>query len=175
MIDMIDRTQPSASKSAPQMQEIKQYTEIVKENIEYDYLLSQYHPDELDEVVAVMVDAITSSADVIRVGGRYIATETVKSRLLKLNSEHIGYVFDSLSSTTSNIKNMKSYLLTTLYNASMTMSTHIGAMVRHDIPSCVKNASYTKTNSEHRKRKKDIVHESPNADAYRSLVYNMDE
>ncbi len=52
-IDMIDRTQPSASKSAPQPNEVEQYTEVVKENIEYDYLLSQYHPDELDEVVAV--------------------------------------------------------------------------------------------------------------------------
>ena len=59
--------------------------------------------------------------------------EVVRSRLMKLNSGHIEYIFYSLKNTRSEIKNIKNYLVTTLYNAVSTLSTHINLQVNHDL------------------------------------------
>lgn len=59
--------------------------------------------------------------------------EVVRSRLMKLNSSHIEYIFYSLKNTRYEIKNNKNYLVTTLYNAVLTLSTHINLQVNHDL------------------------------------------
>ena len=60
-------------------------------------------------------------------------TEVVKSRFLKLNSEHIGYVMDSLKSNTAKIGNIKAYTLAALYNAPVTMGQYYTSLVSHDM------------------------------------------
>ena len=59
--------------------------------------------------------------------------EVVKSRLLKLNSEHISYVVSSLKSNTTKVRNIRAYLLTALYNAPTTISSYYTALVNHDL------------------------------------------
>ena len=57
----------------------------------------------------------------------------VKSRFPKLNSEHIGYVMDSLKSNTAKIGNIKAYTLAALYNAPVTMGQYYTSLVSHDM------------------------------------------
>lgn len=62
-----------------------------------------------------------------------LTTEAVRSRLLNFDSEHIGYVETSLSKTTTDIKNIKKYLLSALYNAPVTIESYYDAWVKHDM------------------------------------------
>ena len=111
------------------------YEEIIKENIEYDYLANAQwvNRDELDELVGLMVDTVSYDRTTMRIGGRDIPYAEVKSRFLKLTRSHIEYVLESLASNCTNIKDVYRYNLTTLFNAPVTMSNHYRAQVKHDM------------------------------------------
>ena len=113
----------------------KAYEEIIKENIEYNHLAAQkpYDTSELDGIVELMLDVVCSNALTTRIAGQDIPAAVVKSRFLKLDSSHIEYVFDSLSKNTTKVHNIKAYLLTSLYNAPVTMSSYYSTLVNHDL------------------------------------------
>ena len=69
----------------------------------------------------------------IRIAGDDKPKEVVKGRLMKLDSLHIQYVLDCLHENTSDVKNIKQYLLTTLFNAPVTISPYYQAKVNHDL------------------------------------------
>ncbi|AMJ41476.1 DUF6017 domain-containing protein [Anaerotignum propionicum] len=117
------------------MDERKLYSEIIKENIGYNHFAEKkpYDTDEIDGIVELMLDIVCSNAQTTRIAGQDIPTTVVKSRFLKLDSSHIEYVFDSLSKNTTKINNIKAYLLTSLYNAPVTMSSYYSALVNHDL------------------------------------------
>lgn len=107
------------------------YREIIKENIDYDILLSDipYDRDRLEEILELMVETVCSTKQYIRVAGADYPADVVRSRLMKLNSEHIKFVFDCLKENTTKIRNIKQYLLTTLYNAPTTIGNYYSAFV----------------------------------------------
>ena len=111
------------------------YREIIKENIDYDILLERnpYGKDLLDGYVELMLEICCSTRQSVRICGQEVPTEVVKSRFLKLNSEHIGYVMDSLKSNTAKIGNIKAYTLAALYNAPVTMGQYYTSLVSHDM------------------------------------------
>ena len=111
------------------------YREIVKENIDYDILLADmpYDRDRLEEVLELIVETVCSTKKYIRVAGTDYPAEVVRSRLLKLDAEHIRFVFDCLKENTTKIRNIKQYLLTTLYNAPTTIGNYYSALVQHDM------------------------------------------
>lgn len=109
------------------------YREMIKENIEYDCLAGQYGVERMDEVVELMLEAVLSQRPYIRIAGDDYPREVVKSRLLKVTSSHIEYVFNCLDSNTTKVYNIKSYLLTALYNAPATMDSYYRAEVNHDL------------------------------------------
>jgi hypothetical protein len=80
-----------------------------------------------------MVETLSSTKDIINVSGVDYPAQLVKEKLLKINSLHIDYVFECLQKTTSYIRNIKRYLLTTLFNAPSTMSSYYSALVNHDL------------------------------------------
>ena len=95
-----------------------EYREIISENIGYEYLRNEYRYDQdtLDEILELMVDVVCTTKDTVRISGDDKPAEVVKGRLLKLDSEHIRFVLDSLRENTTKIRNIKQYLLATLYN-----------------------------------------------------------
>lgn len=121
------------SPAADAMDTMRVYRQIIMENIEYDITRRQlgYDADILDEIVDIMVDTVCSTKPMIRIGGQDFPLEVVKSRLLKLNSEHISYVVSSLKSNTTKVRNIRAYLLTALYNAPTTISSYYTALVNH--------------------------------------------
>jgi hypothetical protein len=115
------------------MNERDSYREMILENIEYDIIADRNNRDRLDEMVEIMLDAVCSSKDTIRINGEDMPKEVVKSRFLKINSSHIEYVFDALENNPSEVRNIRNYLLTTLYNATLTMDSYWTAKVNHDM------------------------------------------
>lgn len=110
------------------------YRNLIKSNIEYDVLSQNWRDrEEIDELIEIMLDVICSSKPMIVVRGQEMPTEVVKSRLLKLNSEHIQYVLDSIRTNTVKARNIKQYLLAALYNAPSTINTYYTNLVNHDL------------------------------------------
>ena len=116
------------------MDEREQYRELIRDNLEID-IRSQdrhYDLDRVNEIVEIMLDAVCSTAPTIRINGEDMPQQVVKSRFLKLDSSHIEYVFHAMKECPSNIRNIRAYLLTTLYNAPATMDNFYSAKVNHD-------------------------------------------
>ena len=127
-----------AGKRAPRrmgLDEMESYRELILENIDYDILLERnpWDKDLLDGYVELMLEICCSTRESVRICGQEVPTEVVKSRFLKLNSEHIGYVMDSLKSNTAKIGNIKAYTLAALYNAPVTMGQYYTSLVSHDM------------------------------------------
>ena len=115
--------------------EMDAYREMIRENIDYDGFVRErpYDAGQLDEMVEIMVEAVCSRKETIRVAGNDFPQAVVKSRMLKLDREHIVFVFDCLKENTTQVRNMKQYLLTVLYNAPATIENHYAAQVNHDL------------------------------------------
>ena len=111
------------------------YRELILENIDYDILAGDPHVDreQLDEIVDLVQETVCSTRSRIRVAGNDYPAEVVRSKLLKLNSEHIRFVTDCLKQNTTRIRNIRQYLLTVLFNAPSTMNSYYTALVAHDM------------------------------------------
>ena len=114
------------------MDEIDTYREIIRKNTEYTILVEQYGQERIDELVQLMLDTVCSRSEIIRIDRADYPAEVVRSRLLQLGYSHIAYVLDCMDKTTTQIFNIKSYLLTALYNAPATMDSYYRAAVNHD-------------------------------------------
>ena len=106
--------------------------ECVKEQIEYDALCTQYAVEDVDALVELIAEMQSSTAAAIRLGKEQIPIEVIKERFRQLTQMHVAYILDSLRTTTTQINNIKAYLLTALYNAPTTMGLFYSAQVRHD-------------------------------------------
>ena len=113
----------------------ERYRDLILENIDYDVLASDPHVDreQLDEIVDLVQETVCSTRSRIRVAGNDYPAEVVRSKMLKLNSEHIRFVTDCLKQNTTRIRNIRQYLLAMLFNAPSTMSSYYTALVAHDM------------------------------------------
>lgn len=111
------------------------YREIIKENIEYDTMKDNfpYDYERLDEIVELMAETLASKKATFCIAGDTYPASTVKFKLLRINSLHIQYVFECLNKNTTEVRNIKKYLLATLFNASSTMGSYYKAQVNRDM------------------------------------------
>lgn len=122
-------------RGAASMEEIESYRALILENIEYDFIRQDYglYSSDLDEIVEIMVETVCARRKYTRVAGSDFPHEVVKSRLLKLNGEHIRFVMDCMKENTTKIRNIKQYLLTALFNAPTTIGNYYSSLVNHDM------------------------------------------
>lgn len=111
------------------------YFSVLKENISYDYLCMENKNDKniINELMTIMLDVVCSKKQTIRVNGEELPQELVKSVFLKLNENHIDYVLTTLHKNSSEIRNIRAYLITALYNAPSTMDSFYQAWVNHNM------------------------------------------
>ena len=111
------------------------YREIVKGNIEYDIIKGNfpYDHERLDEIVELMAETLASRKATFCIAGDTYPASTVKFKLLRINSLHIQYVFECLGKNTTKVRNIKKYLLATLFNAPSTIGSYYKAQVNHDM------------------------------------------
>lgn len=123
---------PSPPEGGGSEMERYEQREQVKENIDYNYLLQEHPYDDVESLLELIVDVVSSNAATIRIGKEVLPAEAVKRRFWQLDSSHIKYVIESLNQTTTKINNIRAYLLTALYNAPVTIGPYYSAAVRHD-------------------------------------------
>ena len=111
------------------------YREVILENIGYEYLIEDPKMDreQLDEIAELIVDTVCSARKTIRVAGDDYPAEVVKSRFMKLDSSHVQYVMDCMRDNTTYVRNIKKYLLASLYNAPVTIGNYYSSLVQHDM------------------------------------------
>ena len=122
-------------RDAMSVEEMQSYRDLVLENIEYDHLCREFatYREDLDEIVELIVETVCARRKTTRIAGADFPHEVVRSRFLKLDSSHIEFVMESLHNNTTEIRNIKQYLLTVLFNAPTTMNNHYTAQVNHDM------------------------------------------
>lgn len=106
------------------------YETIFKKNIEYDILTQDYKiKDLLQNITDIAVETLNTSKKEIYINSEPKTINIVRSQLLKLNSSHIQYVINCLKQNSKDVKNIKSYILTTLYNAVNTKNIDVALQV----------------------------------------------
>lgn len=108
------------------------YRNLILTNIEYECIADD-DKVQVNEMVNIMVDIICSKSRVVRANGSALPIETVRSRFLSLEKPHIEYVLDAMKRCAPDVRNIRSYLITTLFNAPVTIDNYYGAMANHDI------------------------------------------
>ena len=140
--DSIPFREPAAARpperkgrDAISLAEMESYRDLILENIEYDHLCREFstYRENLDEIVELIVETVCARRKTTRIAGADFPHEVVRSRFLKLDSSHIEFVMECLHNNSTEIRNMKQYLLTVLFNAPTTMSNHYTAQVNHDM------------------------------------------
>ena len=116
------------------------YQDLIRENVNYSALCMAHSAEDVDGIVALMTDTVCSSRRKIVIGGEFMPAAVVRSRLLSLDYSHIEYVLGCMSRTTTKINNIKHYLLTTLFNAPVTIGHYYTAEANYDMYGCAQEA-----------------------------------
>ena len=112
-----------------------QYEAYFREELEIPILIqgNRSEKETLEGILDLLAETCSSKRKTIRIAGDDKPIEIVKGRLMKLNSLHIQYVLDCLKENTTYVRDMKQYLLTTLFNAPVTIDSYYQARVNHDM------------------------------------------
>lgn len=135
-INPINQSENRQEDTIDGMDDANTYIAIIKENIEYEHHMKfEKHGDRelYQELFEVICEVVCVKRKSIRIGGEEYPYELVKSKFLKLNSGHLGYVMECMKNTTTKIGNIKAYMITALYNAPNTINHYYQQEVNHDM------------------------------------------
>ena len=130
-----DAAQPPERKRKETTDAYSVYEEIIKDNIEYDYLIQDRYldRDRIEEILALILETVCTKRRTIRIAGDDHPAELVKAKFMKLNSEHIRFVLDCMQENTTKIRNIKQYMKAALFNAPSTIGSYYTSLVSHDM------------------------------------------
>ena len=131
----MNNTNPILSDESEKMKNRELLEEYFSRSLEIDLLLRLYPDDEdtLYQIVDLLVDTCATNRKTLRIAGDDKPAEVVRSRFMKLNADHIRFVLKCLAENSSPIRNMKQYLLASLYNAPTTMQLSYQNQTNHDL------------------------------------------
>ena len=131
----MNNTNPILSDESEKMKNRELLEEYFSRSLEIDLLLRLYPDDEdtLYQIVNLLVDTCATNRKTLRIAGDDKPAEVVRSRFMKLNADHIRFVLKCLAENSSPIRNMKQYLLASLYNAPTTMQLSYQNQTNHDL------------------------------------------
>ena len=117
--------------------EFARYYEYFYDQLDMEYLKQDFRHDEeiLELILRLIVETMCSNRKQIRIASDDKPVEIVRSTFMKLNSEHIRFVMNRFKENTTEVRNIKQYLLASIYNAPYTIDAHYDAQVRHDMAS----------------------------------------
>ena len=130
-----NNTNPILSDESEKMKNRKLLEEYFSRSLEIELLLRLYPDDEdtIYQIVNLLVDTCATKRKTLRIAGDDKPAEVVRSRFMKLNADHIHFVLKCLAENSSPIRNMKQYLLASLYNAPTTMQLFYQNQTNHDL------------------------------------------
>ena len=131
----MNNTNPILSDESEKMKNRELIEEYFSHSLEIDLLLRLYPDDEdtLYQIVNLLVDTCATNRKLLHIAGDDKPAEVVRSRFMKLNADHICFVLKCLAENSSPIRNMKQYLLASLYNAPTTMQLSYQNQTNHDL------------------------------------------
>ena len=131
----MNETYPFNSEETDGVSQREQLEEYFSQSLEVELLL-RLCPDDEDiiyQIVDLLVDTCATKRKMLRIAGDDRPAEVVRSRFMKLNADHIKFVLKCLAENSSPIRNMKQYLLASLYNAPTTMQLYYQNQTNHDL------------------------------------------
>ena len=130
-----NNTNPILSDELEKMKNRKLLEEYFSRSLEVELLLRLYPDDEdtIYQIVDLLVDTCATNRKLLHIAGDDKPAEVVRSRFMKLNADHIRFVLKCLAENSSPIRNMKQYLLASLYNAPTTMQLSYQNQTNHDL------------------------------------------
>ena len=131
----MNETYPFNSEETDGMSQREQLEEYFSQSLEVELLL-RLCPDDEDiiyQLVDLLVDTCATKRKMLRIAGDDRPAKVVRSRFMKLNADHIKFVLKCLAENSSPIRNMKQYLLASLYNAPTTMQLYYQNQTNHDL------------------------------------------
>ena len=131
----MNETYPFNSEETDGMSQREQLEEYFSQSLEVELLL-RLCPDDEDiiyQIVDLLVDTCATKRKMLRIAGDDRPAKVVRSRFMKLNADHIKFVLKCLAENSSPIRNMKQYLLASLYNAPTTMQLYYQNQTNHDL------------------------------------------
>lgn len=115
------------------------YTEIIKDQVGYDYIFTEgsfkYEKELIDSVIDIMAETVAFERKTVRVNKIDMPYQVVKSKLLKMGPDEFRYAIDNLreAGKERDVHSEKNYIITVLYNAANTIDLHFRAMVNNDM------------------------------------------
>ena len=131
----MSETDPFYSEESDEMSKRTQLEEFFSQSLEVELLL-RLCPDDEDtiyQIVDLLVDTCATKRKILHIAGDDKPAEVVRSRFMKLNADHICFVLKRLAENSSPIRNMKQYLLASLYNTPTTMQLFYQNQTNHDL------------------------------------------
>ena len=111
------------------------YIKQIKKNLDYDFYMTNdvayMDKDLLKELFVIICDVVCTKSETIKISGYVYSCNYVRSKFLRLTSNHVMYVMDCIKNTTTKITNIKAYLLVALFNAPSTIDHYYQQEVRH--------------------------------------------
>lgn len=116
--------------------DVKEYAELIRENIDIDGLLEKYPYDQnlINGIYDMVLETVLCRNETILIASNEYPAELVKSRFMKLTGSHIEYAINCMRTNTTKVKNIKKYMMAALFNAPSTMSGYFQAEANHDMP-----------------------------------------
>ena len=115
--------------------------ELIKEHIEYNVLMQNYPSNQelVQGIFELILETVLYTGNKVIIASNEYPAEIVKNRFMKINYMHIQYVMECLRKNTTQVKNIKKYLLAALFNAPVTMQGYYQAEVNHAMPQFANN------------------------------------
>ena len=117
-----------------EMEERENYRHYFEDQLQVKYLMDSnpYDRDLIGEILEIILDTVCSKRAVIRIAGDDKPSAVVKSAFMKLDYSHIEFVVNGLKENSTKVRNMKQYILASLYNAPLTISNYYQALYNND-------------------------------------------
>jgi len=132
--DLKSITNQSIYQKAFSGDEIDGLRACVEEMIEGDIIRENFPNEYVDTIREVIVEAVmTPPGQAITVNKQKYDISVIQDRFRQLDREHVEYVLTCLEGTNPDVKNIKSYLTTALFNAPATMDSFYRLKVNHDL------------------------------------------
>ena len=114
----------------------EEYRSLIIDHLSFEDLLKAHPYDHelLLGILDLIVETVLSRNEYTLIASEMYPTELVRSKFLKLGYWHIEYVLNSLEANTTKVRNIKKYLLASLFNAPSTIEGYYKAEINHDMP-----------------------------------------
>ena len=100
----------------------------LKKQLSYEKLISRNETDQkqkqINSIINILADVMSSRSQNIRIGGENKPLEEVIQRFKQLTDKHIAYVLECLNKNADKPRNIRAYLLTSLFNAPSTIDCY---------------------------------------------------